>query len=684
MRIGAAGTTMGIGLMMLSGCQGKTESLHSRPLTGWSNMSRGSGAGGREVLPEPKLLPITHFTSAQLQESAGAYEGAINQYRMAIALSHDFVDAYERLGILLDRLGRYVEADDVWNRAVAAGPNNASLRNNQGFHYMVQRHYEEAALAFDEALRIDPSFDRARMNLGIAEIHQGRFDDGLTLFREVLSEADAQYNVGIVLRQKGMDRRAADAFALALEANPRMNSARLQLSQLEAVLRREEAAEAAFEADRLASAAIEVLAKEDARIEQFETIVDRERCEPPDERFVEDFSTESGPSWVLESAETPVASAGNFDLSGRIGVAHEYVRAERWREAIEGVMKTWPRWCPDRFDYEPTLPIGAMVRLNTMLMSPSHAAVAVGIWPAVREHMENTWTEQLEDPYNQNRMELPDSLAIARRSSFKTEDGSDDRVADAESGAVRDYVKKTWPDTSADRDDREPSPVVANDHPTVAEWLATLEEADFDQEDEGALWNELRVGAEPAGYAVPVAPEMSHSPTSVEFDSVDDALLAPLGESRDFRTPLEQSAREKIRAEESVSASSERKRVKRVSLAEPVSQRENDHSEDGWWIVREETTDDTSPTWSDADAMQRWVERIGEVTELISESLTAPQGQSQEPSDDEPAWSETQSRHPGAGPALPGDYLTDDQVPVYMNGAKWMREIAAMQMEQQF
>ena len=75
---------------------------------------------------------------------------------------------------------------------------------------------------------------------------------------------------------------------------------------------------------------------------------------------------------------------------------------------------------------------------------------------------------------------------------------------------------------------------------------------------------------------------------------------------------------------------------------------------------------------------------IGDVTELISESLAAPQGQSREPSDEEPSWSESQSRHPDAAPALPGDYLTDDRVPVYMNGSKWMREIAAMQMEQQF
>ncbi|MCZ6766326.1 MAG: tetratricopeptide repeat protein [bacterium] len=688
MRIGATGATMGIGLMVLGGCQGKTESLHRRPITGWNRLSKGAVAGGREVLPEPKLLPITHYTSAQLQESAGAYEGAINQYRKAIVLNHGFVEAYERLGILLDRLARYVEAEDVWNRAVANGPENASIRNNQGFHYLVQRHYEEAALAFEEALRIDPSFDRARMNLGIVLIHQGRFDNGLALFREVLPEADAQYNLGIVLRQKNMDRRAADAFALALEVNPRMNSARLQLSQLEWVLRREEASLAALEADRLASAAIEVLAKDGVRIESFASIVDRERCKPADGKFVENFSTDSGPSWVLPEKESRVAHTGNFDLSGWIGVTHEYVRAERWHEAIEGVMKTWPRWCPDRFDYEPTLPVGIMVRLNTMLKSPSHAAVAGVEWSDVREHMEDTWTEQLEDTYDRRRTELPDSLAIARRSSFESGDVWDDRVAGGESGAVTDYVRKTWPDASADRKVGESSPVAVNDHPTVAEWLATLEEADFGQKDEETFWNELKVGAEPVGYTVPIAPEMSHSPTSVEFDSVDDALLAPMGESRDFRTPLEQIAREKIRAEEaeeSATAASKRKRIKRVSLAEPVSHRESGHSEDGWWVVREETTDDDeSAPWSDAEAMRRWVERIGDVTELISGSLASPREESQGPSDEEPSWSESQSWQPSMGPALPGDYLTDDRVPVYMNGAKWMREIAAMQLEQQF
>ena len=157
-----------MGLNVIAGCQGMPKPGESRPIAGWTNEDRPSRFGAGRFQPEPKLLPVTHFTSAQLQESSGAFEGAVAQYRQAIALNHNFVAAYERLGVLLDRLARYPEAENVWNRVIAIAPNRPSIHNNRGFHYLLQKRYTQAAESFSEALMIDPSFDRARVNLGIA------------------------------------------------------------------------------------------------------------------------------------------------------------------------------------------------------------------------------------------------------------------------------------------------------------------------------------------------------------------------------------------------------------------------------------------------------------------------------------------------------------------------------------
>ena len=105
-RLLAFGATIAMGLNALAGCRGMTKTVESRPISGWTNVDRSSRFGAGRFQPEPKLLPVTHFTSARLQESSGAFEGAVSHYRQSIALNHNFVAAYERLGALLDRLAR--------------------------------------------------------------------------------------------------------------------------------------------------------------------------------------------------------------------------------------------------------------------------------------------------------------------------------------------------------------------------------------------------------------------------------------------------------------------------------------------------------------------------------------------------------------------------------------------------
>jgi len=223
------------GLLVSIGCQQETRTLPARPVTGWES-SQQSRVGALRPRPAPKLLPVTHFASGQLQEQSGALEGAIEQYRQAIALNHDFIAAYERLGLLLDRLGRFDAAEGVWCEAISRAPDLPSLHNNLGFHFLLQRRYAEAATHFENALMIDPRYDRARINLGITLAQVNQTHDALELFRDVLPEAQAQYNLGLVHRQNNRYLEAQDAFQAALQADPYMSAARVHLDQLEPML----------------------------------------------------------------------------------------------------------------------------------------------------------------------------------------------------------------------------------------------------------------------------------------------------------------------------------------------------------------------------------------------------------------------------------------------------------------
>lgn len=197
----------------------------------------GFNTGGDEQLGEhdadPKIPPKTHFAAGRLLERRGDFEGAIQQYRRAIALSAGYVDALNRLGVTLDRVGRFDEADGAFTEAIILRPGDAYLRNNLAFSYMLQRRWKDAEAELRNALVLDPDFDRARVNLALVLARQQRFDDALTAFSLALSQADAYYNMGLIYREQGLFDEAREAFNKSLATDPDMDAAREQLQTIE-------------------------------------------------------------------------------------------------------------------------------------------------------------------------------------------------------------------------------------------------------------------------------------------------------------------------------------------------------------------------------------------------------------------------------------------------------------------
>ena len=142
------------GAVVGGGCQSEERGGVLDPQKDWRK------ASGEELLraetgPAPRILPITHFAAAELLEEGGHYVQALQQYRKAIALNHGYAEAYNRAGILWDRLGRYDEADRALAEAISLRPDYALYYNNLGFSYLLQHRYVEAESMFSEALARD-------------------------------------------------------------------------------------------------------------------------------------------------------------------------------------------------------------------------------------------------------------------------------------------------------------------------------------------------------------------------------------------------------------------------------------------------------------------------------------------------------------------------------------------------
>lgn len=182
--------------------------------------------------PPPKILPTTYIAAGRMLESNGDIGGAIQQYEKAIAGDPNAIEAYSRLGVAWQRLGKYPEAERAFQKGLSIQPNAAFLHNNLGCCYMLQKRYDVAEGAFQKALAINPEFKRARMNLAMAIGRMGRMTESLAEFQRVLTPDSANYNVGVICMQQSRTDDARRYFAQALAINPSCPGARESLERL--------------------------------------------------------------------------------------------------------------------------------------------------------------------------------------------------------------------------------------------------------------------------------------------------------------------------------------------------------------------------------------------------------------------------------------------------------------------
>jgi len=129
---------------------------------------------------------MTHYNLALAYISIDQKEKAIEHLRKAIEIAPGFANAYNNLGVLVMKQGKYDEAIDNFMRALAYDENSAVAHNNLAFVLLKRGRLEEALSESKRALALQEDFTRAFYNLGIIYKHKKRFSKakhylGLTL-----------------------------------------------------------------------------------------------------------------------------------------------------------------------------------------------------------------------------------------------------------------------------------------------------------------------------------------------------------------------------------------------------------------------------------------------------------------------------------------------------------------------
>jgi Flp pilus assembly protein TadD len=126
-----------------------------------------------------------------------------------------FMRPYADLSELYLRNDRPDSAVEVLKTGVAVAPEDAVLLNNLGMCRLMQARYEEALDHFTAAAAGVPKDVRARANMAVALGMLGRLDESLAMYKQLMSEADAHYNLGVLCEARKDWTRAEQEFAIA-------------------------------------------------------------------------------------------------------------------------------------------------------------------------------------------------------------------------------------------------------------------------------------------------------------------------------------------------------------------------------------------------------------------------------------------------------------------------------------
>ncbi len=165
-----------------------------------------------------------YYNLANLLTKQNQLAAAEENYRAALRLKPEFVEAWFNLGILHGKQGRTEEANQDYATALRLKPNQADAHLTFGASLAEQKKFDEAIAEFNAALRLAPDNADAHFNLGFALQNKGDLSEAAKHFAEACrlrpDDVEARNALGFALLCQGKMSEAAPQFEQVLRARP--------------------------------------------------------------------------------------------------------------------------------------------------------------------------------------------------------------------------------------------------------------------------------------------------------------------------------------------------------------------------------------------------------------------------------------------------------------------------------
>jgi tetratricopeptide (TPR) repeat protein len=242
-----------------SGARVKTTMVDQRTVAQLKSLGYLGGSSGREyaltrkgIDPKDRIEVLKLLYLAVSHDAGTATSQKIPMLRRALAADPTNPSIYYHLGDEYARAARRGEAMKLYQEAIRNGLGNAWLFSRRGYLFLQQGAREEAIASYEKAAQLNPSDTESLNDLATAYLQTGRIADAERVFKWSLSIDDktplAYNGLGLVSIQKRDMGEARGYFEKAVQIDPDLLEAQLNLGRIYKIIGANTRARACFEA----------------------------------------------------------------------------------------------------------------------------------------------------------------------------------------------------------------------------------------------------------------------------------------------------------------------------------------------------------------------------------------------------------------------------------------------------
>ncbi|MCX5909466.1 MAG: tetratricopeptide repeat protein, partial [Deltaproteobacteria bacterium] len=178
------------------------------------------------VRPQPGN-PDSHYLLGRYYQDRGEHGMAIKEFQKVALIDPEYAPAYGSMGVSYDQLQDYPRAISSYKTALLLNPRLDYVHNNLGYSFLLQGNADAAIPALKEAIALNGRAERFHNNLGLAYALKGQLGLAMAEFQQGGSEAKAHFNIAQFYYQRGLYSLAKFHSSLALRLDPSFTRARL-------------------------------------------------------------------------------------------------------------------------------------------------------------------------------------------------------------------------------------------------------------------------------------------------------------------------------------------------------------------------------------------------------------------------------------------------------------------------